>query len=1481
VLLDVNLPDTSGLQVCKQIKADPGLSDVFVVLCSRESISTSDRVAGLETGADDFILKTVEPQEFLARLRTIFRLRDATAALRASEQHYRRLVEILPDAVAMFDLQGYFLSVNPQATTLLGYSDAQELLKRRVFDLVPPETYECIRSEFDGLVKDGVVRNLEHTLLRKTGERFPVELSAALLRDLQGEPLAAVAIFRDITERKMAERALSASEERFRQLTENIREVFWMTDVTKQAMLYVSPAYEEIWGRDCQSLYSSPQTWLDAIHTEDRPRVLQAALTRQVSGEYDEIYRIFRPDGSLRWIQDRAFPIKDESGNVYRIVGIAEDITQRQQAEELLRESEARKEAIMQASLEAIMTFDHEGKIIDFNAAAEDIFGLSGAAPASRDVAMTVVFPPMQEWPQAALSEFTARRADGTEFPIEMTVRRIGIPGPPAFTAFIRDISARKNAEAQITMLAHAVESTSEPICITDLEDCFLFVNRAFESAYGYSREEINGKTPGLLFSPKNPPLLLKEILEATRNGGWRGEVLDRRKDGTDFPIFLSTSQIRDNHGRVVGLMGVAQDITERRRAEEQLRLLANAVQSAQELISITDGQNRFTFVNRAFLETYGYKEEEVLGRTPAFLYSLKNPPELCEEVFRQTLAGSWKGEIINCRKDGADFPISLTTSQIKNDHGEVLGLIGVARDISDRKRTDIQNAARSQLGYRLSAAATPMQAAQIILEVAFELFGWDLARLYLCFEDSQKFVPILTLANVEGRRSAAQLTSPESLALLRRDLKDGGQMLHEGNRHLFDFCAAAQAGRNSLPGSAMLAPIRSGGTTLGILSIQSQRRSLYSSEDLQLLQSIADHCGGALQRIETAEALRQAEAKYRDLFENATEGIFQTAPEGRIISANPALARMFGYASPQEFMDSISDVARQVYVRPEQRAELIRLLEQNGSVQGFEEENRRKDGTKLWVSLNGRVVRSAEGSVVRYEGTIQDITERKWVQNLLHAQRDFGIFLSSTNDAKAAAERLLRIALQNEGIDAGAVYLVNPNTTAFELVAREGLSTNFAARASVFAATRAGLALPSSPMAAIIGELRLEGLRGIDAIPIQHSGQVVAILNLGSRVSNELPGRSLRAIEAIAALTGGALSRIRAEQSMRASQERLAKTLQSLRSPVLIMDAETAAIQECNPATTSIFGYSREEIVGRHAALLHVDGKQFEEFRAHQNSAFKDAGFLDDFEFPMKRKNGTVFPAEHTAMPIRDDTGRLVNWVNVIRDITERKQIEEELRRLPRRIIEAQEAERFRVARELHDSVNQLIASARMRLRKVEEVVARKSPAGREILNRCGQLLVQALEENRRIAHDLRPTDLDALGWTVACRNFCKQFGLRTNVSVICRISRFRQRLAPGLELNLFRIVQEAFNNIEKHARAKNAELRILADKTALLLFIRDDGRGFDTTASRKPKKSGRGLGLTNLRERAAAMGGACEIQSASGEGTTVKIVIPLKPAK
>ena len=164
-------------------------------------------------------------------------------------------------------------------------------------------------------------------------------------------------------------------EQQFRQLTGNIQAVFWISAADGRAKHYVSPGYEEVWGRSCASLQQNPISWLRAIHPEDQARVSEA-LMKQVWGEYDEEYRIERPDGSLRWIRDRAFPVRDQAGKVDRVVGIAEDITKQKQAEEQLRAATAMLSSLINHLHSAVVVENDERKIIHVNQAFNDIFNI-------------------------------------------------------------------------------------------------------------------------------------------------------------------------------------------------------------------------------------------------------------------------------------------------------------------------------------------------------------------------------------------------------------------------------------------------------------------------------------------------------------------------------------------------------------------------------------------------------------------------------------------------------------------------------------------------------------------------------------------------------------------------------------------------------------------------------------------------------------------------------------------------------------------------------------------------------------------------------------------------------------------------------------------------------------------------------------------------------------------------------------------------
>jgi PAS domain S-box-containing protein len=168
---------------------------------------------------------------------------------------------------------------------------------------------------------------------------------------------------------------LEESEQRFRQLAENIREVFWVSDPRKEEVLYVSPAYEQIWGHTRESLYERADSYLEAVHPEDQGRA-RAALERMSLGERtDDEYRVVRPDGSTRWIHDRAFPVMDGEGKVSRIVGISEDVTERKRAERELKKSEERYRDLFENANEIICTLDLDGNLTSVNRAGERVTG--------------------------------------------------------------------------------------------------------------------------------------------------------------------------------------------------------------------------------------------------------------------------------------------------------------------------------------------------------------------------------------------------------------------------------------------------------------------------------------------------------------------------------------------------------------------------------------------------------------------------------------------------------------------------------------------------------------------------------------------------------------------------------------------------------------------------------------------------------------------------------------------------------------------------------------------------------------------------------------------------------------------------------------------------------------------------------------------------------------------------------------------------
>ncbi len=296
--------------------------------------------------------QTGAAEEIIAVSRDITRRKQAEEALRQSEERLTSILNSLQDVVwSVSRKSGAMVYLNPIAETVYGRPIGQ-LLKNPDFWLesVHPEDRERVENSAGQLMLTGS-KDLEYRILRPDGQVRWLRDRAWLVRDSAGAVVRTDGLASDVTARKQAAEALFESEERFRQMAGSIDQVFWIASTDMNQILYISPAYERIWGRSSAQLYEQPQVWWESVHAGDRDRLL-VAIARQTRkhGEFNEEFRIIRPDGSVRWIWARSFLIRNERGEVYRRTGVGVDITERKQMEETLLVTQQRLQHLLSSS---------------------------------------------------------------------------------------------------------------------------------------------------------------------------------------------------------------------------------------------------------------------------------------------------------------------------------------------------------------------------------------------------------------------------------------------------------------------------------------------------------------------------------------------------------------------------------------------------------------------------------------------------------------------------------------------------------------------------------------------------------------------------------------------------------------------------------------------------------------------------------------------------------------------------------------------------------------------------------------------------------------------------------------------------------------------------------------------------------------------------------------------------------------------------
>ncbi len=309
-----------------------------------------------------------------------------------------------------------------------------------------------------------------------------------------------------------------------------------------------------------------------------------------------------------------------------------------------------------------------------------------------------------------------------------------------------------------------------------------------------------------------------------------------------------------------------------------------------------------------------------------------------------------------------------------------------------------------------------------------------------------------------------------------------------------------------------------------------------------------------------------------------------------------------------------------------------------------------------------------------------------------------------------------------------------------------------------------------------------------------------------------------------------------------------------------------------CNPALEQLLGYSASELQKMH----------FSEFTHHEDVKRDLALYQDlisgrrrryEVEKRYLRKDGELMWGRLVVSAVRDASGQAVFGIGMVEDITARKRVERELLSLSDKLITTQEQERSRIARELHDGLGQQIAALSIAVASMKRQVPEHVTVAREQMTRLQQRIASISEGVRRISHELHPAVLELAGIVPALRSHCKEFSTDNGVAVTLDAESNFENIPAEVALCLYRVAQEALQNVAKHSGAKEASVRLQHSGESVVLTVADHGRGFDADAP----ASHAGLGLVSMKERARLLNGSLKISSSPGEGATLEVSIPL----